>query len=96
MNNRGVTLVELLVVLAILGLMAGLVTLAWRPSPTRAADSPLVTGRQRAIQSGSPTRVQMSDTLSVVAMPDGSVIGVGALPIDPLTGTPFPVREGAR
>jgi prepilin-type N-terminal cleavage/methylation domain-containing protein len=102
MNTRGVTMVELLVVLVLLGLMAGVVGLAWRPSPTRAAESPLIAARQRAIQSGIPTPVQLSDTLTVIAMPDGSVIGAGALSIDPLTGAPAPApapepaRDGAR
>jgi len=91
-KTRGVTLVELLVVLAILGLMAAVVGLAWRPE-TRGEANPLVAARQRAIQSGVPTQVQMmsgSDTVTVVAMPDGSVIGADELSINPLTGVPAP------
>lgn len=98
MKTRGVTLVELLVVLAILGLMATVVGLAWRPEPARGEANPLIAARQQAIQSGVPTRVQMtsgSDTVTVVAMPDGSVIGASALSINPLTGAPAPTPDPA-
>ena len=96
MRTRGLTLVELLVVLTILGLMTGVVGLAWRRSLSPVDESPLMTARHQAIQSGIPTRVQLSDTLSVVVMPDGSVIGTGALHIDPLTGNPSSARDAAR
>jgi prepilin-type N-terminal cleavage/methylation domain-containing protein len=94
-SRRGLTLVELMVVLAILGIMAGFVGLAWRAPTPRVDGSPLTSARQQAIRSGIATRFEVvigPDTVAGIALPDGSIIGPEALPVDPLSGTPAPAR----
>jgi prepilin-type N-terminal cleavage/methylation domain-containing protein len=102
-NSSGVTLVELLVALAVLGVMAGFVAASWRPdqwSPQRAeAGSAAVVvqaARHRALQTGRSVGVTIpfgQDSTRVVALPDGRVIGAEALGVDALSGEP---ARGAR
>ena len=83
MRVRGVTLLELLVVLTVLGVVLGVTGLAIgslqapRESEQIAA---LRRARAEAIHSGAPRTVQ-----GVRFLPDGRAIGPN---IDPLTGTP--------
>jgi|SRR5579862_8518172 len=91
MMRNGVTLVELIVVLAILSVMAGVTTLAFRRAdrgPTVAPWVSAVAGARRtALDSDRSVTitVTVSDTLhAVTAMPDGTVIS--DLPVDRLTG----------
>jgi len=93
MNRLGVTLVELIVVLAIVGLMAGVTTLAFR----RADMTPRVAPWVSAIAAARRTAVDSDRTVSLTvrvgdnmyaatALPDGSVVADAALGIDRLTG----------
>jgi prepilin-type N-terminal cleavage/methylation domain-containing protein len=83
-RNRGLTLVELLVVLALLGLILGMsgLSLASLLEPAEARDTrELRRARAEAIQSGVPT---VGD--SVLFLPDGRAIGGN---VDYLTGEPL-------
>ena len=95
-STRGVTLIELMVVLVVLGLMAGVVGLAWRPgraSQDKGRDA-ISQARVQVIASGATVRLQVTlegQRVTVAALPDGSVIAPPDLHVDPLTGTA--VRE---
>jgi prepilin-type N-terminal cleavage/methylation domain-containing protein len=78
----GVTLMELMVVLVLLGLMAGVVGLAWRPDSGPATDSSsqalMARARHEAALAGHRVAVEIvrdGDTLKVVALPDGRLVG---------------------
>ncbi len=90
LHARGVTLVELLVVLAILGTMAGLVGLAWQPGVWSSLDrGEVARARRRALESGRVIKVSLSSggsVAQVIAFPDGRVLGAEQLGVDPLTG----------
>jgi prepilin-type N-terminal cleavage/methylation domain-containing protein len=80
-RSRGVTLVELLVVLALLGLVLGMSGLAFaslRERPESDELRELRRARAEAIRSGAPVRAA-----SVLFLPDGRAVGPG---VDPLTG----------
>lgn len=90
---RGVTLVELLVVLVLLGLVAGVVGLTLHTSkPISVADpirSAIAAARDSAIRSGRRVTIalQVNDAQRhVTAIPDGRVFADSALDISPLTG----------
>jgi prepilin-type N-terminal cleavage/methylation domain-containing protein len=81
--SRGVTLVELLVVLALLGLILGIsgLALATLHEPAESAEvRDFARARTDAIQSGAPRTAH-----GVVFLPDGRAIGPN---VDPLTGAP--------
>ena len=89
----GVTLVELIVVLTIIGVMAGVAGLAARrAAPVRETDARLaavLAARRLAIDSARPVTVEIGgDTVPrrVTANPDGSVVADAQLGIDRLTG----------
>jgi prepilin-type N-terminal cleavage/methylation domain-containing protein len=96
--GRGVTLVELLVVLVIVGVMFGVTGLALAslhvPQLTMRVRL-LREARVRAIQTGVPVRMTIDtpergtshrrDSPSVLFLPDGRAVGPG---VDPLTGAP--------
>jgi prepilin-type N-terminal cleavage/methylation domain-containing protein len=97
-ERRGTTLVELLVVLCILGIIAGVTVLAVRrferPSPgdpgailaeslRSALDTPH-TSVVRIVRDGRP--------LSATIHPDGSIVADSALRADRLTGRPTHAR----
>ena len=80
---RGVTLLELLVVLTILGLVLGVSGLALASLQTAGESQAVIDlrrGRTEAIRSGVPRTVH-----GVRFLPDGRAIGTGA---DPVTGVP--------
>ena len=82
-GTRGVTLLELLVVLTVLGIVLGVTGLAIASlqAPRESAEIlELKRARAEAIHSGAPRTVQ-----GVRFLPDGRGIGPN---IDPLTGTP--------
>jgi len=93
-RRRGFTLVELMVVVVLLGLMAGVVGLAWRPNPANREhhrDS-IAEARHRALESGTPVRLQITvdgKTYAIAALPDGRLIAPDSLRLDPLTGRPI-------
>jgi prepilin-type N-terminal cleavage/methylation domain-containing protein len=93
MNRSGVTLIELIVVLAIIAIMAGVTTLAFR----RAELAPTVEPWVSAIAAARRTAVDSDRTVSLTvrvgdkvyaatALPDGSVVADPALGVDRLTG----------
>ena len=78
------TLVELLVVLAVLGVMAGVVGLAWQPGRWELAGDrvhtrdPIATVRRRAMESGRVIKAVVtlgSREAQIIAFPDGRVVG---------------------
>ncbi len=80
MNRRGVTLLELLVVIALLGAVAsvsGFALAGWRRSDP-AAEDPITAGRRRAIMTGQAVRlsIESGDSLpqAVLLRPDGRVV----------------------
>ncbi len=81
---------ELLVVLAILGAMAGLVGLAWQPGRWTSPDrGEVARARRRALESGRVIKVSLSSgdsVVQVIAFPDGRVVGAEQLGVDPLSG----------
>jgi prepilin-type N-terminal cleavage/methylation domain-containing protein len=95
-GRAGVTLVELMVVLVLLSVMAGIVAITWRPEPvghTRpsGAHEIVAAARIRAIESGSNVTVSVvvgERHVDVTAHPDGRVVGAASLGFDPLTGLP--------
>jgi prepilin-type N-terminal cleavage/methylation domain-containing protein len=90
-TRRGVTLVELVVVLAVCGILAGVVGLAMRAARP-VADTPeqrLAAARREALRTGRPvTAVWTIDgkAAQATARPDGSTIADPALGVDRLTG----------
>lgn len=80
---RGVTLLEMLVVLALLGILFGVSTVALsalKPPSKSDAVLALEHARVQAIHSGTPRTA-----IGVLFLPDGRAIGPG---VDPLTGAP--------
>jgi Tfp pilus assembly protein FimT len=91
MRNEGTTLVELIVVVAILGLVFGVSGLAFMSLRTPRGSEwarALSQARSEAIRRGQPIRAVTPSTqhLAPLFLPDGRAIGVGA---DPLTGAPL-------
>jgi prepilin-type N-terminal cleavage/methylation domain-containing protein len=93
MNRLGVTLVELIVVLAIVAIMAGVTTLAFRRADMTPRVAPWVSAitaaRRIAIDSARTVSltVRITDSLySATAFPDGSILADPGLGIDRLTG----------
>jgi prepilin-type N-terminal cleavage/methylation domain-containing protein len=93
MNRPGVTLIELIVVLAIIAVMAGVTTLAFR----RADLTPTVEPWVSAVAAARRTAVDSDRTVSLTvrvgdkvyaatALPDGSVVADAALGVDRVTG----------
>lgn len=88
MSGRyGVTLVEMVVVLTLMGVLAGIGGLALaslRQPPGDPWVAAVAKARERAIESGSAV-VLAADSAhrSVLLLPDGRAVGAG---VDPLTG----------
>jgi prepilin-type N-terminal cleavage/methylation domain-containing protein len=90
--RRGVTLVELIVTLALLGLLSGLAAAMLgglrRSEPdTRARElaRELAQARARAVRTGARVRLDDASGTSVLFLPDGRAVGDG---VDPVTGRP--------
>lgn len=84
--RRGTTLVELIVTLALLGLLSGLAAATlggWRQSEPDARARLLSRARERAIRTGMRVRLDDPHGKSVLFLPDGRAVGEG---LDPLTG----------
>lgn len=88
---RGMTLIEVIVVLTIVAVIAAVTTLMLPRAIVIPPDDParvLAATRQHALRDGSPqsARLLIDGTMhDVVALPDGSVIGDGSVPLDRLT-----------
>ena len=89
----GVTLAELMVVIVILGVMAGVTVVAFARRIPVTAGSPMLasiaTARAEAVRSGTPEtiRVGSADGLALATVyPDGRVVTNAAVAIDPLSG----------
>lgn len=92
-GTRAVTLVELLVVLVLIGLMAGVVGLTIHTAkPITITDpitSAIAAARDSAIRTGRSVTfgLEVNDAQrEVTASPDGRVLADTVLDIDPLTG----------
>lgn len=92
-RGNGTTLVELLVVLAILGVIAGVAGLSFRAEPKSvpvdAARAQVAAARREAIRTGRSVTVVVpaEGQVSVAtAHADGSVVADSALSIDRFTG----------
>jgi prepilin-type N-terminal cleavage/methylation domain-containing protein len=84
--RRGVTLVELIVTLVILGLLSGLAgaTLGdLRRSERGPRAQALARARARAVRTGTRVRLDDASGASVLFLPDGRAVGDG---MDPFTG----------
>ena len=93
----GNTIIELLVVLAILGVAAGVAGVSFRSEPISAAiDETLATiaaARRDAIRSGKSITIFVEHdghVLSATAHPDGRVVADTALSVDHLSGRKAP------
>ncbi len=87
-ERRGVTLVELMVALALLGLILGISTLAvasLRPPAGSEIKQAVQRARAEAIRTGVPvsTARYHSPLPTVLFLPDGRAVGIN---VDPLTG----------
>jgi len=101
----GVTLVELMVVLAVLGVMAGVVGLAWQPGrwlfgghSARSTES-IATVRRRAVESGKASQGVVTirgRAVRVIALPDGRIVGAEQLGVNPLTGEAIDANKPAQ
>jgi prepilin-type N-terminal cleavage/methylation domain-containing protein len=93
-NRRALTLLELMVTVAIIGVLAAVGTLAFPVDRTPIPTQPLVqvaAARARAMQLGRPVTISVVVAGRVVdafALPDGSVIADSSLSVDRLSGRP--------
>ena len=103
--RAGVTLVELMVVLAVLGVMAGVVMLSWPPDRSRQTGAATVVGdsiatlRRRALQTGRPVAGVVTIRgfkSAIIALPDGRIVGPERLGVNPLTGRKIDAQAPAR
>jgi prepilin-type N-terminal cleavage/methylation domain-containing protein len=92
--SAGSTLIELVVVLAILAIVAGVVGLSFRGAGEKEKDTPrarIAAARRQALERRRAVTVfvAVGDTLrEMTAFPDGRVVGDTLLGIDALTGRP--------
>ncbi|MGH7621063.1 MAG: pilus assembly FimT family protein [Gemmatimonadaceae bacterium] len=94
-SRAGVTLMELMVVLVILSVMAGVVALAIRSEPpvrpTDAATARVLAARDSAVRTGHPVTMIVSiagNERAATAYPDGRVVADSGMQLDPLSGGP--------
>lgn len=97
--RSGLTLVELLVTLALIGVVTGVVGLAFRAAPPlpdgSEVQAAVAAARRQALTARRPvtTSIRVAEGVhSVTALPDGSVLVDSLLRVDPLTGRPLDAR----
>lgn len=105
MPRAGVSLLELIVALTVLGVIAGVVGLAAPPRRTVTdvanldAIKAVAAARRHAVDSGVPVRVVIpragSESDSVLALPNGSVLGAERYGFDQLSGHRLDQRSSA-
>jgi prepilin-type N-terminal cleavage/methylation domain-containing protein len=99
--RRGVTLLELLIVVVVLGLVTSVAALVMPAKVVPPDDTPhrIANARTRALRTGQPVSVvlQLDTVFSLAtAMPDGTVLADSAARIDRLTGKPLPPVDTTR
>lgn len=99
-RELGVTLIEIIVSIALLGLLAGLVGLAlYRSTPapfSGSVEARVATARREALRSGQPVSLNLAMGGRVrlaTAFPDGSVLADSALGTDRLSGSSVETAE---
>jgi prepilin-type N-terminal cleavage/methylation domain-containing protein len=92
-DRAGVSLLEVIVTLAVLGVLTTVVGLAWQrenaPGDTADAASAVAAARRQALDSGATVtlKVEVNEAVHVITVtPDGRVRGAEALGFDPLAG----------
>lgn len=90
-TRDGVTLIELIVVLAVLGILAGLTTVGFRAERPveRSLAARIAAARRDAVQTGRPVSFVLDDSGSphaIRALPDGRVLADVDLGVDMTTG----------
>jgi prepilin-type N-terminal cleavage/methylation domain-containing protein len=100
--RRGVTLVELLVVIVLMGLLAGVVGLTMNSTPGTVALDPVtasvMAARDSALRTGHPVTIHITterDVHHATAFPDGRVLTDAPLDIDALSGSASRMRTDA-
>jgi prepilin-type N-terminal cleavage/methylation domain-containing protein len=97
-RRRGVTLVELLISLAIMGIMAGVATMAVRRIAAPVPDDPyhiVADSLRRAVETGRPAVVKLvvgGAAAYATVNPDGSVVADTVLHVERFTGRPVHAR----
>lgn len=91
-SRAGMTLVEMLVVLTILGVLAAVVapSFAERSGGAATRRESLDQARDSALAAGTAVEVPVGSSV-VRFLPDGRALGAG---VDPLTGAPIAAPEG--
>lgn len=99
---RGVTLVELLVVIMLMGLLAGVVGLTMNSTPGTAALDPatarVMAARDSALRTSHPVTIRLTVEQAAhyaTAFPDGRVLTDAPLGIDALSGSASRMRADA-
>ena len=94
-RTAGVTLIEMVVALAILGIMAAVTGVALRredpPTAERLRADRIAAARREALDTRRAVAFAVADsggTRTGIALPDGRVVADSALAVDPLTGRP--------
>lgn len=94
-TRRGATLVELMVVIVLLGIMAGVAVLAFRPAERpvgrEATLAQLMDARRAAITEGKRLTIELvtdGQRHDATIFPDGRVVTSAPLSLDPLSGRP--------